>query len=138
VGLILDSSVVIAAERRGDTVASLIQRVVDSAGDQEAALSAVGLTKLVRGIYRADTTERGARREMFIEPTFKLRCPRSLSLRIRNIRESWISKSMNQRVTEAARTYYEAVDGATERQERAIEVGVPEEYDRRNRAPILP
>jgi hypothetical protein len=38
-GLILDSSVVIDAERRGDTVERLIERVVNAAGDQEAALS---------------------------------------------------------------------------------------------------
>lgn len=36
-GLILDSSVVIAAERRGDTAERLIQRIVDATGDQEAA-----------------------------------------------------------------------------------------------------
>lgn len=41
-GLILDSSVVIAAERRGDTVERLIEGVVNIAGDQDAALSAVG------------------------------------------------------------------------------------------------
>jgi hypothetical protein len=41
-GLILDSSVVIAAERRGDTVERLIERVVSVAGDQDAALSAAG------------------------------------------------------------------------------------------------
>lgn len=51
-GLILDSSVVIAAERRGDTIERLIQRIVDATGDQEAALSAVGLTELVHGIFR--------------------------------------------------------------------------------------
>jgi hypothetical protein len=36
-GLILDSSVVIASERRGDTVEQLIERIVKVAGDQEAA-----------------------------------------------------------------------------------------------------
>jgi len=41
VGLILDSSVAIAAERRGDTVQAFLQRVIDTAGDQEAALSPV-------------------------------------------------------------------------------------------------
>jgi hypothetical protein len=39
VGLILDSSVAIAAERRGDTVQALLKRAIDAAGDQEAALS---------------------------------------------------------------------------------------------------
>jgi hypothetical protein len=37
-GLILDSSVIIAAERRGDTVEKLIEQVVSAAGDQDAAL----------------------------------------------------------------------------------------------------
>ena len=66
-GLILDSSVVIAAERRGDTPAQLVARIASFAGDQEAALSAVGLTELVHGIYRADTTERRLRRQQFVE-----------------------------------------------------------------------
>jgi predicted nucleic acid-binding protein len=46
-GLILDSSVVIAAERRGDTVEQLIEKIVKTTGDQEAALSAIGLTELL-------------------------------------------------------------------------------------------
>ena len=66
-GLILDSSVAIAAERRGDTVQAFLQRVIDTAGDQEAALSAVGVVELVHGIHRADTPERRARREAFVE-----------------------------------------------------------------------
>ncbi len=70
-GLILDSSVVIAAERRGDTIERLIQRVVDATGDQDAALSAVGLTELVHGIFRAQTAERRARRESFVEELLK-------------------------------------------------------------------
>jgi tRNA(fMet)-specific endonuclease VapC len=67
VGLILDSSVAIAAERRGDTVRAFLQRVIDTAGDQEAALSPVALAELVHGIHRADTAERQARREAFVE-----------------------------------------------------------------------
>jgi predicted nucleic acid-binding protein len=65
-GLILDSSVVIAAERRGDTVEQLIERIVKATGDQEAALSAIGLTELVHGIYRAQSSEIRLRRESFI------------------------------------------------------------------------
>ena len=66
-GLILDSSVVIAAERRGHTVEKLIEQAVAVAGDQDAALSSVGLTELVHGIYRAQTPEMRLRRESFIE-----------------------------------------------------------------------
>ncbi|MGO9824263.1 MAG: PIN domain-containing protein [Terriglobales bacterium] len=65
-GLILDSSVVIAAERRGDTVEQLIEKIVDRTGDQEAALSAIGLTELIHGIYRARMPETRLRRESFL------------------------------------------------------------------------
>jgi tRNA(fMet)-specific endonuclease VapC len=66
-GLILDSSVVIKAERQGDSAEQLIESVLKSAGDQEAALSAVGLTELVHGIYRAKTSQIRLRRELFLE-----------------------------------------------------------------------
>src|SRR5215471_14915417 len=66
-GLILDSSVVIAAERRGDTVERLIERIIAATADQEAALSAVGLTELVHGIYRAQSPEIRRSREQFIQ-----------------------------------------------------------------------
>src|SRR5207249_3497945 len=67
VGLILDSSVAIAAERRGDTVEQLIQHLIDRTSDQDAALSAMGVAELVHGIYRADNSERRKRREAFVE-----------------------------------------------------------------------
>ena len=64
-GLILDSSVVIAAERRGDTVEQLIGQIIKLTGDQEAALSAIGVTELIHGIYRAQTPVILQRRESF-------------------------------------------------------------------------
>ena len=67
VGLILDSSVIIAAERRAATVEMLIEQVVSVSGDQDAALSSVGLTELIHGIYRAPTPEIRLRRQSFIE-----------------------------------------------------------------------
>jgi pimeloyl-ACP methyl ester carboxylesterase len=39
--------------------------------------------------------------------------------------ENWISKNTNPAVGEAARAYYAAIDASTERQSRALEVGVP-------------
>lgn len=65
-GLILDSSVVIAAERRGQTVEQFIESLVSLCGDEEAALSAIGLTELVHGIHRASDSKIRARRERFI------------------------------------------------------------------------
>jgi predicted nucleic acid-binding protein len=66
-GVILDSSVIIAAERRGDTVENLIEQAVTAAGDQDAALSSVGLTGRVHGIYRAKTPEIRACRLSFVD-----------------------------------------------------------------------
>ena len=65
-GLILDSSIVIAAERRGDSPQQLVQQVIRLAGNQEAALSSIGLTELVHGIYRANSNEKRIRRQSFI------------------------------------------------------------------------
>ena len=65
-GLILDSSVVIAAERRGDTVEQFIERVVNATGDQDAALSAIGLTELIHGLYRAKSPAMRLRRVSFL------------------------------------------------------------------------
>jgi len=65
-GLILDSSVVIAAERRGDTVTAMLKQIAAATGDQRAVLSAVGVTELAHGIYRAQTPEVRNRREAFI------------------------------------------------------------------------
>ena len=44
-GLILDSSVVIAAERRGENVAQMLKQIVAATGDQRAVLSSIGLTE---------------------------------------------------------------------------------------------
>jgi predicted nucleic acid-binding protein len=66
-GLILDSSVVVAAERRGDTVEQLIERIIVATGDQEAALSAIAITELVHCIYRAKADEIRRRRESFLD-----------------------------------------------------------------------
>ena len=47
-------------------MAQLLRQVVTATGDQEAALSSVGLTELVHGIYRARTAQVRSRRESFI------------------------------------------------------------------------
>ncbi len=65
-GLILDSSIVIAAERRGDSVPQLLRQVAANVGDQHAVLSSVGLTELAHAVYRAQTAIARERRENFL------------------------------------------------------------------------
>jgi predicted nucleic acid-binding protein len=65
-GLILDSSVIIAAERRGDIVAAMLKQIVASTRDQRAVRSSMGLTELAHGIDRAQTEEARGRRDAFL------------------------------------------------------------------------
>jgi len=65
-GLILDSSVVVAAERRGENVTQMLKQIVAATGDQKAVLSSIGLTELVHGIYRAQSPAALTRRDSFI------------------------------------------------------------------------
>ncbi len=66
-GLILDSRVLIAAERKGETVTELLKQILGLGGDQEAAISAIALVELAHGIHRANTPQIRARREAFIQ-----------------------------------------------------------------------
>lgn len=66
-GLILDSSVLIDAERRSDNVEKLIERIVSAAGDQDAARSAMGVTEIAHAIYRAQSQEIRLCRQAFID-----------------------------------------------------------------------
>ncbi|MGB2643316.1 MAG: PIN domain-containing protein [Candidatus Acidiferrum sp.] len=65
-GLMVDSSVVIAAERRGDNVTRMLKQILAATGDQRVVLSSVGLTELVHGIFRAQSATARNRRDSFI------------------------------------------------------------------------
>jgi tRNA(fMet)-specific endonuclease VapC len=66
-GLILDSSVLIAGERRGETVRQILQRVQVSHGETESALSAISIIELTHGIQRATTSADRERRIAFTD-----------------------------------------------------------------------
>jgi tRNA(fMet)-specific endonuclease VapC len=67
VGLILDSSVVIAAERRGHTVRQILEQIQASHGNIDIGLSVVTIAELVHGAYRANTEADRLRRLAFID-----------------------------------------------------------------------
>jgi tRNA(fMet)-specific endonuclease VapC len=66
-GVILDSSVVIEAERQHLNAAQFLKQIVQKIGETEAALCSISVAELVHGIYRADTPERRARRRAFLD-----------------------------------------------------------------------
>jgi predicted nucleic acid-binding protein len=67
VGIILDSSVIIAAERRGLTVRQIMEQVKVARGEIEIGVSVVTIAELVHGAYRTNTQAQQQRRLEFIE-----------------------------------------------------------------------
>jgi tRNA(fMet)-specific endonuclease VapC len=63
VGIVLDSTVLIAAERAGKNPRHVIQDVSAGLGDMEATLSVVTVIELAHGIQRANSDERRIARE---------------------------------------------------------------------------
>jgi predicted nucleic acid-binding protein len=55
VGLILDSSIVIAAERRGHTVRQILEQIKNSYGEIDIGFSVITIAELIHGAYRAKT-----------------------------------------------------------------------------------
>jgi tRNA(fMet)-specific endonuclease VapC len=66
VGLILDSSVVMAAERRGRTVRQILEQVQATYGEIDIGLSVVTVAELFHGAYRAKDESSRERRLGFI------------------------------------------------------------------------
>lgn len=62
VGLNLDSSVVIAGERRGHTIRQILGHFKTAYGEIEIGLSVVTVVELTHGIQRAGNEERQQRR----------------------------------------------------------------------------
>jgi predicted nucleic acid-binding protein len=67
VGLLIDSTVFVTAERRRETARDVVGRILQEYGDLELALSVMSAGELVHGCWRADSAPRRARREEFVE-----------------------------------------------------------------------
>lgn len=65
-GILLDSTVLIAAERAGQNPHTVIEDLHQNLGDTEATLSIITLVELAHGIARADSRARQIAREHFI------------------------------------------------------------------------
>jgi predicted nucleic acid-binding protein len=61
-GLILDSSVLIATERQGKNARQMLTAVAGKIGETDIGISVVTLVELAYGAARADTTERKEKR----------------------------------------------------------------------------
>ena len=66
-GLILDSSVLVAAERQGQNARQMLASVAHRIAETEIGISVVTLIELAHGAARANTLERKTKRQKFIE-----------------------------------------------------------------------
>jgi len=66
-GLILDSSVLISAERQGKNARQVLTAMSEHLGEVEVGISVVTLIELAHGAARADTPERRSHRQKFIQ-----------------------------------------------------------------------
>ena len=66
-GLILDSSVLITAERQGQNARQMLAAISGKAGKTDIAVSVVTLIELAHGAARADTSQRKEKRRQFIQ-----------------------------------------------------------------------
>ena len=66
-GLILDTNVVIAGERRGHTVRQILEQFKTGYGEIEIGLSVVTIVELTHGVQRAGIEERRQRRQSFVD-----------------------------------------------------------------------
>jgi predicted nucleic acid-binding protein len=66
VGIVLDSTVLIAAERAGQNPHAVIEDLLVKMGDSEATLSIITLVELAHGIERANSTANQIARERYL------------------------------------------------------------------------
>jgi predicted nucleic acid-binding protein len=67
VGILIDSTAFIHAERHRQTPADLIGEILERWGDAELGVSVMSAAELFHGVWRADTPARRAGREEFVE-----------------------------------------------------------------------
>lgn len=81
-GVILDSSILIAGERRKESVREILERVEAVRGKTTAALSAVTAVELTHGIYRAKTETDRRHREAFVGELYDIVAVYPLTLEV--------------------------------------------------------
>jgi predicted nucleic acid-binding protein len=69
-GLVLDSGVLIAAEREAQPVSELLAALEREHGETEIVLSSIGVIELEHGLHRARTAEQAAKRRAYLDTVY--------------------------------------------------------------------
>lgn len=66
-GVILDSSIVVEAERQRLDAGRFLKQIASRIGEREAALCSITVAELAHGVHRADTAARRQTRRAFLD-----------------------------------------------------------------------
>jgi tRNA(fMet)-specific endonuclease VapC len=69
-GLVLDSSVLIVAEREAKPVSTLLAAIQQEHGENEIVLSSITVVELEHGLHRAQTAEQAQKRRNYLDEVF--------------------------------------------------------------------
>lgn len=69
-GLVLDSGVLIAAERNAEPVSKVLARLEEEYGETEIVLSSITVVELEHGVHRANTEELARKRRNYLDAVF--------------------------------------------------------------------
>jgi tRNA(fMet)-specific endonuclease VapC len=69
-GLVLDSSVLIDAERAAKPISALLREIEEQHGETEIIISTVSVVELEHGLHRAKTPEQVQRRRDYLETIY--------------------------------------------------------------------
>src|ERR1051326_7226512 len=69
-GLVLDSSVLIAAEREAKPVSDVLAAIEKQCGETELVLSSITVTELEHGLHRATTAEVARKRRDYLDAIY--------------------------------------------------------------------
>ena len=69
-GLVLDSGVLIAAERDAKPVSELLATLEQEHGETEIVLSSIAVIELEHGLHRAQTAEQARKRREYLDAVF--------------------------------------------------------------------
>ena len=98
-GVILDSSVWIAGERRRESVGEILERIEAVCGKTVAALSSVTAVELTHGIYRARTDADRLRRQGLVEVIYRVVAVYPLTLDVARLAGRIHGEQMSQGVS---------------------------------------
>lgn len=71
-GLVLDSSTVISAERNKQPIPDFVEAILNQHGPLDLSLSPVSVAELAHGVYRVKTPAAGERRRRYVEELIRL------------------------------------------------------------------